>query len=213
MPDDSDLSHLRISDAERHRVAELLRTAAGDGRLDATELDERLEATYAARTFADLVPITADLPTDETLPAPPQSPGVVRRPAYHSTGLAPNKSTAVMGDCKRKGEWTIGSFHSAVAVMGDVVLDLREVTFSAPETVIKATSVMGDVRILIDEFTDVVVEGASVMGDFKQKPDKVEADLPPDAPRVRVEGMAVMGDVSVQRLPPPGTPRKIIGRY
>ena len=40
------------------RVAEL----TPDGRIDLEELDERLEATYAARTYADLVPITADLP-------------------------------------------------------------------------------------------------------------------------------------------------------
>ncbi|MCW2760664.1 MAG: hypothetical protein JWR85_865 [Marmoricola sp.] len=55
-------SRLRVSDADRHRVAELLREAAGEGRLDIEELDERLEAAYAAKTSADLVPITADLP-------------------------------------------------------------------------------------------------------------------------------------------------------
>jgi len=55
-------AEMRISDAERHDVAEVLRNAAGDGRIDLAELDERLEATYAAKTYADLVPITADLP-------------------------------------------------------------------------------------------------------------------------------------------------------
>ena len=60
--DRPDPSQLRISDADRNRVAELLRDAAGEGRLDLDELDERLEATYAAKTYADLVPITVDLP-------------------------------------------------------------------------------------------------------------------------------------------------------
>ena len=41
-------SRMRISDAERNKVAEILREAAGDGRIDLDELDERLEATYAA---------------------------------------------------------------------------------------------------------------------------------------------------------------------
>ncbi|MGZ8738721.1 MAG: DUF1707 SHOCT-like domain-containing protein [Nocardioides sp.] len=45
---------LRVSDEERHRVAEILREAAGEGRIDLAELDERLDATYAARTYADL---------------------------------------------------------------------------------------------------------------------------------------------------------------
>jgi hypothetical protein len=56
-----DPSRMRISDADRHRVAEVLREAAGEGRLDLDELDERLELTFAAKTYADLVPITADL--------------------------------------------------------------------------------------------------------------------------------------------------------
>jgi Domain of unknown function (DUF1707) len=58
---------LRTSDAERERVVEALRTHAGEGRLDADELEERLERAYAARTRADLVPLLADLP-----PAPPR---------------------------------------------------------------------------------------------------------------------------------------------
>jgi hypothetical protein len=70
---EQDPAQLRISDAERHQVAELLREAAGDGRIDLSELDERLEATYNAKTYADLVPITADLqavgPTTHTGPA------------------------------------------------------------------------------------------------------------------------------------------------
>src|SRR5512143_1948384 len=62
LPDRPDPAGMRISDAERHQVAEILREAAGEGRIDLEELDERLEATYAARTYADLVPITMDLP-------------------------------------------------------------------------------------------------------------------------------------------------------
>src|SRR6188508_243851 len=57
-----DPSRLRISDADRHRVGEVLREAAGEGRLDIEELEERLEAAYAAKTYGDLVPLTADLP-------------------------------------------------------------------------------------------------------------------------------------------------------
>jgi hypothetical protein len=55
-------SELRISDEDRHKVAEVLRQAAGEGRIDLEELDERLEATYRAKTYGELVPITVDLP-------------------------------------------------------------------------------------------------------------------------------------------------------
>ena len=57
-----DPSRMRVSDADRHRVADILRDAAAEGRIDIEELDERLESTYAAKTYGDLVPITSDLP-------------------------------------------------------------------------------------------------------------------------------------------------------
>jgi hypothetical protein len=60
---------LRIADADRERVAERLRRAAGEGRLAPEELEERLEAAFAARTRADLEPLVADLPAEPSPPA------------------------------------------------------------------------------------------------------------------------------------------------
>src|SRR3712207_8360072 len=56
------LPEQRASDAEREAAAERIRVAAGDGRLDADELEERLERAYAARTVGDLEALTRDLP-------------------------------------------------------------------------------------------------------------------------------------------------------
>jgi hypothetical protein len=61
---------LRVCDADRERVAERLRRAAGEGRLAPEELEERLEAAFAARTQADLAPLVADLPAE---PLPPRT--------------------------------------------------------------------------------------------------------------------------------------------
>jgi hypothetical protein len=57
-----DRSHLRISDADRAAAAERLRIAVDEGRLDLTEYDSRLRSAYAATTYGELEPITADLP-------------------------------------------------------------------------------------------------------------------------------------------------------
>jgi hypothetical protein len=54
---------LRASDEDRERVARDLRDHYSAGRLDGGELDDRLDRAYAARTLADLEPLTADLPT------------------------------------------------------------------------------------------------------------------------------------------------------
>ena len=61
---------LRIADADRERVAELLRKAAGEGRLAPEELEERLEAAFSARTEAELAPLVDDLPRER--PARPR---------------------------------------------------------------------------------------------------------------------------------------------
>jgi hypothetical protein len=56
------MSELLVSDADRERVAERLRGAAGEGRLTPAELEERLESAFSARTEAELGPLVADLP-------------------------------------------------------------------------------------------------------------------------------------------------------
>src|SRR4051794_14561462 len=162
-----DPRRLRISDDERHRVAEFLREAAGDGRIDLDELDERLEATYAAKTYADLVPITVDLPAHE-----PTSPPVPRREVLPAT-TTHNASMAVMGECKRQGAWLVPAAHAAFALMGTVTLDLRAATFAERDITITANAVMGEVKILVDAGTQVVVSGVPVMGEFHQAKDKV----------------------------------------
>lgn len=66
-----DRSHMRVSDSDRAAAAERLRIAVDEGRLDLTEYDARLRSTYAATTYGELEPVTADLPAVQhaTLPA------------------------------------------------------------------------------------------------------------------------------------------------
>ncbi|MGL5810653.1 MAG: DUF1707 SHOCT-like domain-containing protein, partial [Nocardioides sp.] len=174
-----DPSLLRISDADRNRVSEVLRRAAGDGRIDLAELDERLDAVFAAKTYADLVPITVDLP--EHHDAAPQetaasqlAPRRERTPAatagYHS-------SRAVMAERKRQGAWLVPAEHAAFAFMGGVTLDLRQACFAQDTVTITATAIMGEVRVIVDAHTHVEVDGTPIMGDFSQGKDKVRAQL------------------------------------
>jgi hypothetical protein len=55
---------MRASDTDRERVAYTLRDQAGEGRLDPDELEQRLEATYTAKTLGDLDALVADLPAE-----------------------------------------------------------------------------------------------------------------------------------------------------
>jgi hypothetical protein len=53
---------LRASDADRDAVAERLRHAAAEGRLEPEELEQRLHAALRARTYGELRWLTDDLP-------------------------------------------------------------------------------------------------------------------------------------------------------
>jgi len=64
------MTELLASDADRERIAEGLRIAAGEGRLTPEELEERLERAFAARTNADLEPLVVDLPRSPRDPRP-----------------------------------------------------------------------------------------------------------------------------------------------
>ena len=63
-------SQLRASDADRQAVVERLREAHAEGRLDLAEFDERAGSAYAARTYAELAGLTADLPVQPVTPTP-----------------------------------------------------------------------------------------------------------------------------------------------
>jgi hypothetical protein len=75
------MSDLLASDADRERIAEQLRAAAGEGRLTAEELEARLERALSARTEAELAPLVADLPSP---PAPAPRPESRRRLDDHA---------------------------------------------------------------------------------------------------------------------------------
>jgi hypothetical protein len=61
---------LRASDADREQVAERLRHATAEGRLGEDELEERLAALYAARTYGELDALLVDIPVSRSLGQP-----------------------------------------------------------------------------------------------------------------------------------------------
>jgi hypothetical protein len=201
----ADAARMRISDADRHQVAEVLRQAAGEGRIDLVELDERLEATYAAKTYADLVPLTVDLPVRDQAAMPAARPRPTRPVA---PAVRHDSTIAVLGGASRRGVWELGATHTAFAMMAGIDLDLREARFTQRETVIYANAFWAGIDIVVNEFTHVIVDGIGIMGGFDHARDRVAPVLGPDSPTVRVKGVALMAGVTVQRKPRPGTSRR-----
>jgi hypothetical protein len=190
-----DPARLRISDAERHQVAEILREAAGEGRLDLDELDARLEATYAARTYADLVPITLDLP------AHPHPAPVTRPSASPLVVPGPDREThfAIMSGFDRRGVWVVPERMTVVAFWGGAELDLRQARFAAQECIITVNAVMGGAQVIVPPHVNVRMEGTGIMGGYSGPSGLVDPQLTADSPTVRIRGVAIMGGVNVER--------------
>jgi hypothetical protein len=206
--DTPDPSQLRISDQDRHQVAEVLREAAGEGRIDFEELDQRLDATYAARTYADLVPITLDLP------AMPATDLPARRAAAATSlpvvpGPAQERHVAIMSGFDRRGAWVVPQHLTIVAFMGGASIDMRQAQFAGQEVVITINAIMGGADITVNPHTDVVMEGTGIMGGYSGPSDRTPAELDANSPVVRIRGFAIMGGVSVSRKPARGSRREL----
>jgi hypothetical protein len=180
---------LRASDAERERVAGLLRDAAAAGRITLEELSERLELAWAARTQPELDTVVADLPDRDAVLTD-------TRPARAARWIV-----AVIGNDERSGRWRPGEDTRALALIGDCTLDLRQAEVEGGELRITAIAVIGDVRVVVPPGVTVELDGISLLGDKRYRVGEVPAP-PPGAPRVRVTAYAVVGDVTVISAPP-----------
>ncbi|HEY6497727.1 MAG TPA: DUF1707 domain-containing protein [Trebonia sp.] len=190
--------NLRASDADRERVANVLRESAGDGRLTLDELDERLDAVYAAKTYAELEPITHDLPGAETSYVPATTAASPADPARFGGEPSSSGAVAILGGFTRKGDWVVPKTFTAFMFMGGGEIDLREARFSEREVSIHIVAIMGGCEVIVPEDATVRVTGVGVMGAFDHSESSVGT---PGGPVITVTGLAFMGGVDVKRKP------------
>lgn len=121
-PEDAphEASQLRASHEDRDAVIETLRVAAGDGRLTADELDERLEIAFNAKTYGELAVLTSDLPVG---------------PAGAAVAPSVPPKDVVRIDCRsghvaRDGQWVIPKRLQVKVTSGHVKLDLTNAIVS-----------------------------------------------------------------------------------
>ncbi|SOD61078.1 Cell wall-active antibiotics response 4TMS YvqF [Streptomyces zhaozhouensis] len=199
---------VRASDADRDRIADILREALAEGRLEPDEHAERLDALYRSKTLGELQPLIGDLPAGQRSQppgpaAPGPGPGQGRDMSFggHKHGgirVAGAKNVvAVFSSANRAGTWRVGSKVSAVAVFGYVELDLTEALFEQQHVTINATSVFGGVEIRVPENVTLRSNGSGVMGGFEVR-EREATDL--RAPVITVQGAAIMGSVEVKAI-------------
>jgi hypothetical protein len=190
--------NLRASDADRERVANVLREAAGDGRLTMDELDERLDAVYAAKTYAELEPITHDLPGAGSSYPPAAAPAGAADPGRFGGAPTSGGAVAILGGFTRKGDWVVPKTFNAFMFMGGGEIDLREARFAEREVTLNIVAIMGGCEITVPEDATLRVTGIGVLGAFDHSN---PGSGTTDGPVITVSGLAFMGGVDVKRKP------------
>jgi len=193
----------RASDAERNQAIDRLRAAYVEGRLDQEEFDERSGTALKARTIGQLERLFDDLPTSYHRGAPvyrAHAGAPVVRPGPGGNRV----SIAIMSSVDRKGPWRVPPDSTAFALMGGVQLDLRGATLSAQVTTITAVAIMGGIEIVVPPGIRVESSGFGFMGGWDNR---ARNDLQgPDAPLLRVRGVAFMGGVDIRTKELPDSP-------
>ena len=193
---------LRASHEDRDRVVELLRVAAGDGRLTAEELDERLEVALTARTYDQLNALVKDLPTAaaQVAGAPVPEPKELVRIDCGSSGI------------KRDGPWVVPRRMEVRVRSGSVTLDFTEAVITQPALVIDAEVHSGALTLItkpgiVVDTDDVSVRNGAV---------NVKAPWDTTAPVVlRVQVSGTVGSGVIKARPPrlPKRPRRTFWQW
>ena len=163
---------LRVSDAEREHVGELLQRAVGQGMLSLGEFTERMDTVLAAKTRGDLNQVLVDLPgiqirpefQEQNLPGmsqphyPAQSAAGYPAPsaaAFPATGQgAPLVIKGRVSGIERKGRWHVPPAIVLDTVASSVTLDFTEAVMQTQVVRIDVSDYLSSINIVLpDEAT------------------------------------------------------------
>lgn len=180
---------MRASHEDRDIIVDQLRVAAGDGRIDGDELDQRIEAAMNARTYGELDLLIKDLPPST------QQASLARR----TEAEASQNITISHGNTHKRGAWLVPRQLFVTVRHGNILLDFTEAVFSGAREVEVALDVRhGNLRI--------IVPGGSVLdtsGLATRHANLPHRDLGPaeaDSIRLTLTGNAAHANVRVRRL-------------
>jgi hypothetical protein len=202
----------RPGQARRQETIDALCDAFARDEMELADFEKRVEAAHRAESAAELDRLLADI-APQNLPARAgrAAPGAASVPARRPTAL-PGQARArevvagIMGGSTRRGRWTPARRVTAIGVMGGVELDFREAVLAPGVTEVHAFAFWGGVEIVAPPDVRVECTGMGIMGGFDHREDAV-GTLDPNAPVLRVTGVACMGGVEVRVRYPGETSR------
>jgi hypothetical protein len=190
---------LRASHEDRDQVVEQLRMAAGDGRLTAEELDQRLEVALTARTYGELTALTKDLPAGPGLATAAEPKDLVRIECGGSSA-------------RRDGRWVVPRRMEIRVASGSVLLDFTEAVITEPTLRIHAEVSSGMLTLITKPGIVVDTDDMSV----RYGAVNVQQPEGPEAPvllNIHVSGKVGSGVITAHPPRPPRPPRRTFWQW
>lgn len=177
----------RAADADREVVADRLRIAAGDGRIDLAELDERLGQAFAAKTYGQLEALVADLP--------------VRSASMPAHDAFPEPETLVLKtrapNLRQSGQWIVPRRITAESTTGFITIDFTQASCSHGEVDVEAVTRTGRIRLLLPDGWAARIGPSSTNTSHIKN---TAAETPDEgAPTVVVTGRPVDGYITIKQ--------------
>ncbi|MFF0817970.1 DUF1707 domain-containing protein [Rhodococcus sp. NPDC003318] len=160
---------LRVSDAEREYVGQLLQRAVGQGMLSLGEFTERMDTALAARTRGELNAVLYDLPGIRVVgesPAPhpyphtaPPAPGPPQ-PVVQGTNVIRGRMSTI----HRKGPWQVPPTLAINVRFSTVTLDFTEATMQTQVVEVHLDDAFGTTTLIVPEEATVDLNGVETYG-------------------------------------------------
>ena len=129
-----------------------------------------------------------------TIPEPSYIPAREEPLADPTSGVV-----SFLSSTERQGSWQLPRRMRALAVLGNIELDLREAEIGFGISVIEAVSVLGNIEVTVPPDVAVECEGDALLGSFTvQYEGRVNTGLANRDRTVRITGSAYLASVTVK---------------
>ncbi|MGH3492096.1 MAG: DUF1707 SHOCT-like domain-containing protein [Sciscionella sp.] len=190
-----DPATLRVSDAEREHVAEILRKAHGQGMLDLQEFEQRAETAFGASTRGEFNAVLLDLPgvINRALPA---NPATAAAPRYAEPSGEPLLLRGFGSSLRRGGRWTVPARLIVRNSYGSAHLDFSSAVIEHPVVRIELHAHWGAVHLLLPASSSADTTGITdvAWGSVKDR----STDARGSGPHFVVTGRVVGASVTVR---------------
>ncbi|MBJ8347700.1 DUF1707 domain-containing protein [Antrihabitans sp. YC2-6] len=191
-----DARDLRVSDAEREHVGQLLQRAVGQGMLSLGEFTERMDTALSAKTRGELNVVLADLPGMRIRGDHTGVPSPVRGPVHVEPGSgAVDVIGGQMSSVVRKGPWHVAERIRVSTRMSSVALDFTEAVISSNVVEIELDDFCSSVTLIVPVGSTVDLNGVQLVGaSIKNK----VRTAPPGSLHIVVRGRLRFGSVTAK---------------